>query len=142
MSTNLLLLKKEVGISDFCSLNMLLPLQRMTTFKPPLNSSFWTFFWLLERAFRNFNNYLFFFYCWGNPLFSPLFLPPFPPLWRTLCASFCAGAMLIFSVSFQFQHMCYRSNTSIVLFPLPLYYWKNLTTHPCGKLILMSITNQ
>jgi len=38
--------------------------------------------------------------------------------------------------------MCYRSNTSIVLFPWPLYYWKNLTTHPCGKLILMSITNQ
>ena len=38
--------------------------------------------------------------------------------------------------------MCYRSNTSIALFPWPLYYWKNLTTHPCGKLILMSITNQ
>ena len=33
---------------------------------------------------------------------SPLFFPLFPPGQRRLRPSFCAGAMLIFSVSFQF----------------------------------------
>ena len=35
----------------------------------------------------------------------------------------CAGAMLIFSVSFQFYYMSHRSGTTFILFP-SLIYWK------------------
>ena len=44
----------------------------------------------------------------------------------------CAGAMLIFSVSFQFQYMCYVSNTSLFWIKQSIYLAKIESFQPCG----------